>query len=187
MSDTVEGPSPRTPAEEHGETRRDFLTLAGAALGATTAAAAIWPLVDSMNPAKDTLALATVNIDLSPIELGQRITVKWRGKPVFIDHRPEERIEQARSVDMAALPDPQEDAERVQKAEWLVVVGVCTHLGCIPLGQRSGEPRGEFGGWFCPCHGSHYDTSGRIRRGPAPTNLEVPEYAFLEENTLRIG
>lgn len=187
MSDSVEGQPPRTPDQENGETRRDFLTLATAALGVTGVAAVAWPLIDSMNPAKDTLALATIDVDLSPIQEGQRISVKWRGRPVFVDHRTEAQIARARSDDTASLPDPERDADRVHKPEWLVVVGVCTHLGCIPLGQRPGEPRGEFGGWFCPCHGSHYDTSGRIRRGPAPTNLEVPDYTYLDDTTLRIG
>jgi ubiquinol-cytochrome c reductase iron-sulfur subunit len=140
-----------------------------------------------MNPAADILALSSAQVDLSNVAIGTAITVAWRGKPVFVRHRTAEEIEQARSVDLEILPDPQPDAERVLKPEWLVVVGVCTHLGCIPLGQRAAESRGGFGGWFCPCHGSHYDTSGRIRRGPAPKNLDVPPYAFLNNETISIG
>lgn len=168
-------------------TRRDFLTLTAVATGVVGAAAAVWPFIDSLNPAKDTLALSTTDVDLAPIQPGQRVTVIWRGKPVFIDHRTPEEIERARQVDVNALPDPEPDEARVQKPEWLVVVGVCTHLGCIPLGQKTGDVRGEFGGWFCPCHGSVYDTSGRIRQGPAPTNLPVPEYTFTSDTTIRIG
>lgn len=170
-----------------GESRRDFLILAAGAMGAVGAGTVAWPLIDSLNPAADVLALASTEVDLSPVDVGQRITVTWRGKPVFIDHRTAEDIETARSVDLGDLVDPQPDEDRVQQAEWLVLVGICTHLGCVPLGQRSGDPRGEFGGWFCPCHGSHYDTSGRIRKGPAPRNLEVPGYAFLEDSTIKIG
>jgi ubiquinol-cytochrome c reductase iron-sulfur subunit len=168
-------------------TRRDFLTLTATATGVVGAAAAIWPFVDSMNPAKDTLALATTEVDLSPIQEGQSVTVTWRGKPVFIRHRTGEEIAAAKQVDVNALPDPQADDIRVKKPEWLVVVGVCTHLGCIPLGQKTGDDRGPFNGWFCPCHGSAYDTSGRIRFGPAPQNLIVPDYAFTSDTTIRIG
>ena len=115
------------------------------------------------------------------------ITITWRGRPVFIDHRSEAQINEARAAVVEDLPDPQADEDRAEKPEWLILVGVCTHLGCIPLGQGTGDPRGEFGGWFCPCHGSHYDTSGRIRKGPAPTNLEVPPYEYLTDTTIRIG
>ncbi len=122
------------------------------------------------------------------MEVGQRITVVWRGKPVFIDHRSEQDIaRRPKTRRWRDLVDPQPDSERVKKPEWLVLVGVCTHLGCIPLGQKTGEPRGDFGGWFCPCHGSHYDTSGRIRQGPAPKNLAVPPYEFTDDNTIKIG
>ena len=167
--------------------RRDFLLIATATLGAVGAGLAAWPFVSSMNPAADTLALSTTDVDLSPIAVGQSITVVWRGKPVFIRHRTKAEIEEANSVAISELPDPQKDEARVEKPEWLVVVGICTHLGCIPLGQKASDPRGEFGGWFCPCHGSQYDTSGRIRKGPAPTNLAVPKYAFLDDQTIRIG
>ncbi|KAJ6837172.1 cytochrome b-c1 complex subunit Rieske-4, mitochondrial-like [Iris pallida] len=139
-------------------------------------------LVLSMSASKDVLALASLEVDLSSIEPGSTVTVKWRGKPVFIRRRTEDDIKLANSVDVASLRDPQEDAARVKDPEWLIVVGVCTHLGCIPLPNA-----GDYGGWFCPCHGSHYDISGRIRKGPAPYNLEVPTYSFLEENKLMIG
>mgnify|MGYP002636510223 CR=1 FL=1 len=181
MTDTAHGHG------EEGETRRDFLALAGAALGAAGAGLAIWPLIDSMNPSKDVLALSSIEVDIKPIAPGQRITVKWRGKPVFIDHRTPAQISKAAATPMADLKDPEADKARAKKPEWLVMVGVCTHLGCVPLGQKVGQPRGDYGGWFCPCHGSHYDTSGRIRKGPAPKNLEVPDYSFLNDTTLRIG
>jgi ubiquinol-cytochrome c reductase iron-sulfur subunit len=169
------------------ETRRDFLLIATSAVGVVGTALAAWPFIDSMNPAADTLALASTGVDLKPVEVGQRITVVWRGKPVFIDHRSAEEIKAAQDVDLAGLVDPQPDSARVKKPEWLVIVGVCTHLGCIPLGQKTGEPRGPFGGWFCPCHGSAYDTSGRIRQGPAPQNLIVPPYEFTGDTTIKIG
>ena len=173
--------------ETEGEgTRRDFLLFLTGAVGAVGVGIAVWPFVDSMNPAKDTLALASTAVDLSTIEVGQAITVVWRGKPVFIRHRTEEEIEVAEEVPLNALIDPESDADRVQQPEWLVMIGVCTHLGCIPLGQKPGELKGEYGGWFCPCHGSHYDTSGRIRKGPAPLNLVVPPYDIVDE-TIKIG
>ncbi|KAL9406834.1 hypothetical protein Peur_003806 [Populus x canadensis] len=142
----------------------------------------ILKFVLSMSASKDVLAMASLEVDLSSIEPGSTVTVKWRGKPVFIRRRTEDDIKLANSVDLASLRDPQEDAARVKNPEWLVVVGVCTHLGCIPLPNA-----GDFGGWFCPCHGSHYDISGRIRKGPAPYNLEVPTYSFMEENKLLVG
>jgi ubiquinol-cytochrome c reductase iron-sulfur subunit len=169
------------------ETRRDFLYLLTGATTVVGAAVMVWPLIDAMNPSADVLALASTEVDLSGIEPGMAITVKWRGKPVFIRHRTEAEIEQAEAVSLADLPDPEPDTERVIEPQWLVLVGVCTHLGCVPLGQRAGDPRGDYGGWFCPCHGSHYDQSGRIRRGPAPRNLVVPEYAFIDESVIRIG
>ena len=183
MSDTASAP----PQGGDDKTRRDFLLIATSTVGVIGTGLALWPFVDSMNPAKDVLALASTEVDLSAIEEGQSITVVWRGKPVFVRKRTADEIAKAASDDKADLPDPQTDAERVQKPEWLVMVGVCTHLGCIPLGQKQGEPKGDFGGWFCPCHGSHYDTSGRIRKGPAPTNLMVPPYAFLEDTSIKIG
>ncbi len=170
-----------------GETRRDFLLYATTAVGAVGTAVALWPFIDSMNPAADVLALSTTEVDLTPIAEGQAITVMWRGKPVFVRHRTAAEIQEAEAVAITELRDPQKDEDRVKKPEWLVMVGVCTHLGCIPLGQKPADPKGDFGGWFCPCHGSHYDTSGRIRKGPAPANLPVPEYAFTSDTTIRIG
>jgi ubiquinol-cytochrome c reductase iron-sulfur subunit len=168
-------------------TRRDFLTLTATALGAIGAGSVAWWFIDSMNPAKDTLALSTTEVDLAPVAMGQRLTVVWRGKPVFVDHRPPEEVKKAQEVNLADLKDPEPDSARVKKPEWLVMVGVCTHLGCIPLGQKSTDERGSYGGWFCPCHGSQYDTSGRIRQGPAPKNLEVPPYEFTGDTQIKIG
>lgn len=181
--------SAQTKATPHadGETRRDFLYLTAGAFGAVGVGCFAWPFIDSLNPAADTLALATVEVDLSPIEAGQAITVVWQGKPVFIRHRTADEIEAARSVNVSELRDKQADEDRVEKPEWLVMVGICTHLGCVPLGQKTTQPKGDFGGWFCPCHGSHYDTSGRIRKGPAPKNLTVPNYKFTSDTTLLIG
>ena len=175
------------PASQDGKTRRDFLLIASSAVGAVGAVTAIWPFVDSMNPAADTLALSTTEVDISSVQVGQSITVAWRGKPVFIRRRTADEIATAAKDDTAELRDPQTDASRVQKFEWLILIGVCTHLGCVPGGQKPGDDRGEFGGWKCACHGSQYDTSGRIRKGPAPKNLEVPPYAFLTDTTIRIG
>lgn len=168
-------------------TRRDFLMVTTGALGAIGAAGAIWPFISQMNPSADVLALSSIEVDMAPVQVGQSIKVTWRGKPVFIRHRTKEEIEKARADDKAGLPDPQPDAARAQKPEWLVLVGVCTHLGCVPMGNKSGDLKGNFGGWFCPCHGSHYDTSGRIRKGPAPKNLEVPPYQFVSDTLVRIG
>ena len=162
--------------------RRDFLYIATGTLGVAGSAMAVWPLIDQMNPSADVLALSSTEVDLSPIEEGQSVTVVWRGKPVFIRRRTQAEIDEARAVPLADLPHPEEDSARAEKPEWLVLVGICTHLGCIPIGEA-----GDFGGWFCPCHGSHYDTSGRIRTGPAPENLAVPQYAFLDDSTIRIG
>ena len=163
-------------------TRRDFIHVMSASVGAVATAAAVWPLIDQMNPAADVLALATTEVDLSAIEVGQSITVVWQDKPVFIRRRTTAEIDEARAVPLTQLKDPETDEARVIKAEWLIMVGVCTHLGCIPLGQQ-----GDYGGWFCPCHLSHYDTSGRIRKGPAPENLHIPPYVFLDENKILIG
>ena len=162
--------------------RRDFLFTASYALGAVGVGAAVWPLIDQMNPDASVKALATTEVDISKIGLGKTITVLWRGKPVFIRRRTQEEISKAQNVNLEELKDPQKDEDRVKKPEWLIMTGVCTHLGCIPLGDK-----GDFGGWFCPCHGSHYDTSGRIRKGPAPTNLEIPKYEFVDNNTIKIG
>jgi len=184
MADTA-STSPEHSGE--GVTRRDFLLISTCTVGAVGTAIAVWPFIDTMNPAKDTLALASTGVDLSAVEEGQAITVTWRGKPVFIRHRTQEEIDTARAVDVAGLPHPESDEDRVQKPEWLVMVGICTHLGCIPVGQKAGQLKGEYNGWFCPCHGSHYDTSGRIRKGPAPLNLPVPPYEFVDDTTIRIG
>ncbi len=170
-----------------GETRRDFLYLLAGGMGAVGTAVAVWPFLDSMNPSADVLALAEVEVDISPIAEGQAITVMWQGKPIFIRHRTQDEIAEAEAVELGDMIDPETDDDRVEKPEWLIMVGVCTHLGCVPKGQRAGDPRGEFGGWLCPCHGSHYDTSGRIRKGPAPTNLPVPPYVFLDDTTIKIG
>ena len=165
-------------------TRRDFLYIATSAVGAVGATAAVWPLINQMNPDASVLALSSAEVDLGPIAEGQIVTVKWRGKPVFISHRTKKEIDEARSTKLSDLPDPQPDSARVKKDkdQWLVLIGICTHLGCVPLGHE-----GEFNGWFCPCHGSVYDTSGRIRKGPAPSNLEVPPYEFASDTMIRIG
>ncbi len=169
-------------AGAQGETRRDFLYVATGAVAGVGALATLWPLIDQMNPAEDVLALSTTEVDLSQVPLGQQIIVSWRSKPVFIRHRTEEDIAEAEAVPLEELKDPETDADRVINPEWLIMVGICTHLGCIPLADQ-----GEYDGWFCPCHGSHYDTSGRIRKGPAPLNLTVPTYEFLDDTTVRIG
>lgn len=171
--------------DAHGSaTRRDFLYVATIGLGAVAVGATVWPLIDQMNPAADVLALSSTEVDLSPIAEGQSITVMWRGKPVFIRHRTAKEIAEAEEAPLAELRDPQPDSARVKegKKQWLVLVGVCTHLGCVPLGQQ-----GDYDGWFCPCHGSHYDSSGRIRKGPAPLNLAVPDYQFLSDTKIKIG
>ncbi len=167
--------------------RRDFLVLTSTAMGIIGSGYLAWPFIKSMNPAADVLALATIEVDLAPIQVGQAITAIWHGKPVFIRHRTEEEITAARTTSTSKLPDPETDEARTQKPEWLVVVGVCTHLGCVPSGQKPSDQKGEYNGWFCPCHGSHYDTSGRVRKGPAPKNLVVPYYEFLNETTIRVG
>lgn len=172
---------------EHDGTRRDFLMMAAGGMAAVGTAAAIWPLVDSLNPAADALAVSSIEVDIGPIAEGQAVTVMWRGTPVFIRHRTEAEIEEAESVPLDDLPDPETDEARVQKPAWLVMVGVCTHLGCIPLGQKVADKKGDYDGWFCPCHGSHYDTSGRIRKGPAPSNLPVPPYEFVSDTLVKIG
>ena len=162
--------------------RRDFLLTVTAATGAVGVGAAAWPLIDQMNPDASVKALASTEVDVSSVEPGQSITVLWRGKPVFIKRRTEEEINKARSVDIKDLKHPEKDEDRAKNPEWLVMLGVCTHLGCVQLSDK-----GEYGGWYCPCHGSHYDTSGRIRKGPAPTNMEVPKYEFLNSDTIKIG
>ncbi len=168
--------------------RRDFLFLTAGAVGAVGVASAMWPFIHSMNPAKDVLALASIDVDISSVAEGQAITIMWLGKPIFIRHRTTEEIERARQVDLAHLIDPASDEERFpEKPEWLVVVGICTHLGCVPTGQKPTDNKGTYQGYFCPCHGSEYDISGRVRRGPAPKNLDVPPYKFINDTTIRIG
>ena len=162
--------------------RRDFIFTTSYALGAVGVGAAVWPLIDQMNPDASVKALASTEVDVSSVEPGQSITVLWRGKPVFIKRRTQEEIVEAQSVSLDDLPHPEKDQDRVKNPEWLVMLGICTHLGCVPLSDK-----GEYNGWFCPCHGSHYDTSGRIRKGPAPTNMEIPKYAFINDNTIKIG
>jgi ubiquinol-cytochrome c reductase iron-sulfur subunit len=181
--------------------RRDFLIVAATSWAAVGAAATLWPLVQQMNPDASTQALASVEVDLSPVKEGQAITAMWRGKPIFIRNRTKQEIEAAEKTPMGDLRDTlarndnlpdsaaATDRNRVLKGHdnWLVLIGICTHLGCIPKGQSLGDARGDFGGWFCPCHGSHYDTAGRIRKGPAPQNLEVPTYQFVSDTKIRIG
>ena len=167
--------------------KRDFLALTSGAMAAVGVGSAAWPLVNSMSPAADTLAMSTTEVEIGALQPGEAKTVMWRGKPVFIKRRTQAEIDEARDVDISSLPDPEADEDRVQKAEWLVTMGVCTHLGCIPLGQKGTDKKGDFDGWFCPCHGSHYDSSGRIRKGPAPKNLPVPPYEFLSDTKIKIG
>jgi len=174
-------------ADNPNNKRRDFLQLSSITIGAVGTAAFLWPFLKSMNPAEDTLALGTTEVDISAIEEGQSVTVKWRGKPVFIRKRTKDEIAEAKEVNFTDLKDPEQDIDRVKKEEWLVLVGICTHLGCVPLGQKFTDKKGEYNGWYCPCHGSHYDTSGRIRKGPAPKNLPVPPYSFLNDTTIKIG
>ena len=162
--------------------RRDFLFTASYTVGAIGIGATVWPFIDQMNPDSSVKALASTEVDLSQIQPGKAITVLWRGKPVFIKRRTSEEIAEAKKVNLEDLKHPEKDEDRVKKEEWLVMLGICTHLGCVPLSDK-----GDYNGWFCPCHGSHYDTSGRIRKGPAPTNMEVPKYEFVDNNTIKIG
>jgi ubiquinol-cytochrome c reductase iron-sulfur subunit len=181
--------------------RRDFLVVAGNAFAAVGAASLLWPFIQQMNPDASTLALSSVEVDLAPVKEGQAITAMWRGKPIFIRNRTKAEVQSAEDVDVKNLPDgdarnenlapdaPATDANRTINGHenWIIIIGICTHLGCIPKGQALGDERGEFGGWFCPCHGSQYDTAGRIRKGPAPRNMEVPPYAFATETKIKIG
>lgn len=169
------------------QSKRDFLTLTTTAVCAVGAATCALPLVNSMNPAADTMAMASVEVDISKLTPGQAMKVMWQGKPVFIRYRTPEEIAQTRDVAAEELIDPETDQVRVKKDDYIVVIGVCTHLGCVPVGQQATDVRGDYGGWFCPCHGSHYDVSGRIRKGPAPKNLTVPPYEFVSNTTIRIG
>jgi len=169
-------------SEEKKPKRRDFLYTASYAVGAVGIGAAVWPLIDQMNPDSSVKALASTEVDVSSVEPGKSITVLWRGKPVFIKRRTQEEISEARAVNLDDLIDPEKDEDRAKNPEWLVMLGVCTHLGCVPL-----EDEGDYNGWFCPCHGSHYDTSGRIRKGPAPQNMQIPKYEFVSSNIIKIG
>ena len=162
--------------------RREFLFTASYAVGAIGVGAVVWPLIDQMNPDASVKAMASTEVDISSLQPGKTITVLWRGKPVFIKRRTPEEITEAKAVKMEDLKDPQKDEDRTKNSEWLVMLGVCTHLGCVPLNDK-----GDYNGWFCPCHGSHYDTSGRIRKGPAPTNMAIPPYEFLDNNKIKIG
>ena len=162
--------------------RRDFLFTASYTVGAVGLGATIWPLIDQMNPDNSVKALATTEVDISQIQPGNSITVLWRGKPVFIKRRTETEIAEAKEVSLTDLKHPEKDEDRAKNPEWLVMLGICTHLGCVPLADK-----GEYNGWFCPCHGSHYDTSVRIRKGPAPVNMEIPKYEFVDSNTIKIG
>ena len=181
--------------------RRDFIVVAATAFAAVGAAVSLWPFIHQMNPDASTQALASIEVDLSPVKEGQAITVLWRGKPVFIRNRTPDEVKAAKAVKLTDLKDPvarnddlpdsaratDENRTKPGKENWLVLVGICTHLGCIPKGQGLGDAKGDFGGWFCPCHGSHYDTSGRIRLGPAPRNLDVPPYTFVSDTKIKIG
>ena len=181
--------------QKNGNGRRDFLYIATGAAGAVATGAAIWPLIDQMNPSADVKALSSIEVDVNGMEPGSQLTVKWLGKPVFIRRRTEKEINEAKEVDVSSLPDQNSgnanlkgtdasDKNRTldEKGEWLVMIGVCTHLGCVPLGDA-----GEYNGWFCPCHGSHYDTAGRIRKGPAPRNLDIPVAKFVQEGLIKLG
>jgi ubiquinol-cytochrome c reductase iron-sulfur subunit len=182
-------------------TRRDVLLIAAGGFAAIGAAAALWPLLDQMNPDQSALSLATTDVDIGPIEAGQAITVMWRGKPIFIRHRTKKEIESAKDTKLGQLIDPlarnanlpddalatDDNRAAKDKEPWLVMIGICTHLGCIPKGQAVGDYKGEFGGWFCPCHGSQYDTAGRVRIGPAPQNLAIPPYSFVSDKKIQIG
>ena len=176
-------------AEGDGHRRRDFINVAAVSFAGVGAVATLYPLINQMNPSADVLALASTEVDISQIQPGQAIKTIWRKQPVFVRNLTPAEIQQANAVDVSSLRDPQTLAERTRdgKSNWLITMGVCTHLGCVPLGTAQGENRGEYGGYFCPCHGSHYDTAARIRKGPAPKNLEVPEYKFVSDTVVQIG
>ncbi len=182
-----EGTAPA--ADDGGVRRRDFINIAAVSFAGVGAAALLYPLVIQMNPSADVLALAQIDVDIAAIEPGQAVKTIWRKQPIFIRNLTPAEMQAANAVDVASLRDPQTLAERTKEGRpnWLITLGVCTHLGCVPLGAAEGENRGEYGGYFCPCHGSHYDTAARIRKGPAPRNLEVPDYEFTSATTVRIG
>ena len=182
-------------------TRRDVILIAASGFAAIGAAAALWPLLDQMNPDASTLSMATTEVDVSHVEAGQAITVMWRGKPIFIRHRTDQEIAEAKDVALDDLIDPlarnvnlpddalatNENRAVPEREPWLIMIGICTHLGCIPQGQSPGQYKGEYGGWFCPCHGSQYDSAGRVRVGPAPQNMAIPRYAFTSDTKIKIG
>jgi ubiquinol-cytochrome c reductase iron-sulfur subunit len=172
-----------------GTTKRDFIKLLGASGAAIGVGAIAWPFIDYMNPSRDVLALSATEVDLTPIPEGMGITVVWRGKPIFVRHLTAKEFTEAKDAPMSALIEPVPAADRVKSGhdQWIIVIGICTHLGCIPLGNKPTDPRGEWGGWFCPCHGSQYDTVGRVRHGPAPANLYLPPYAFETDTKIKIG
>jgi len=186
---TEEGALPPGTSHTDGVRRRDFINIAAVSFAVPGALAVLYPLINQMNPSADVLALSSIDVDLSPIAEGQALKTEWRKQPVFIRHLTAAEIQAADQVDVGSLRDPQTLAERTKpdQPKWLITMGICTHLGCVPLGAAEGENRGEFGGYFCPCHGSHYDTAGRIRKGPAPKNLVVPEYEFTGPTAVRIG
>ncbi len=189
--DTAVEPSDSAVSEPEigGVRRRDFINIAAVSFGGVGVVATVFPLVNQMNPSADVLALSSIEVDISAIEEGQAIKTSWRKQPIFIRNLTASEIEAANDVDLSGLRDPESLADRTQpgKENWLITLGVCTHLGCVPLGAAQGEVKGEYDGYFCPCHGSHYDTAGRTRKGPAPTNLEVPEYSFLSDTVVKIG
>ena len=194
-------PSGQASGHDDGHSRRDFITIAASGFALVGGAAALWPMLAQLTPDASTVAAgAPLDVDLASIKEGQAIVVLWRGKPIYVRHRTKEEIDTARAVPLSELKDPSAENEdkpgadasdqnriKAGKEQWLVVVGICTHLGCLPIGNLPGEKKGEYGGWFCPCHGSQYDTAGRIRKGPAPRNLEIPPYAFLTDTKIKIG
>ena len=187
---TVEHTEGTAPAASDDDLRRrDFLNLAAVSVAGVGGVALLYPLINQMNPSADVLALAQIDVDIAAIQPGQAIKTIWRKQPIFIRQLTPQEIQAANAVDLGSLRDPQSLADRTKpgKSQWLITLGVCTHLGCVPLGASEGESRGEYGGYFCPCHGSHYDTAARIRKGPAPLNLEVPEYEFMSDTAVRIG
>lgn len=186
-SATSPGHGPTHEADE--PERRDFLKLLGTSAAAIGVGAMAWPFIDSMNPSSDVLALSSVDVDISPVPAGSGITVVWQGKPVFVRHRTPEEIKTAQAVPMSALIDPAPDSARVKAGHepWVIMIGICTHLGCVPLGNKPTDPRGDYGGYLCPCHGSQYDVDGRVRHGPAPLNLALPPYKFVSDTKVTIG
>lgn len=172
------------PEDYNKTTRRDFITLSATSMVAVGAMCSAWPLIDSFNPSADVLSVSSIEVDLSKVPPGKTLTAKWQGKPVFITNRTQDKINEARNTKLSELIDPEPDQDRVKAGHdnWLVTIGICTHLGCVPLANQ-----GDYDGWFCPCHGSHYDSSGRIRKGPAPINLAIPPYEFISDTKIKIG